>query len=514
MISIIKKSIKYSLILLALCTNLNPQTSNNNDDFDFNFDEQFEDIFDGISITDIEQFERANCPDPVAARTFDEAKMTLGALKLLLKNDQPLWCKTFSPRGRDTLYLIPHKFTILKSGGIAFNLFYNMTNKMEVSAGSLFDFDSSFEKSILSMLLKGVIGKIGSDPNAITNDELVSLLPLFQKMRIQERKFGALFQGGFTRGRFTLEVNTALQLVARNFFLSDKDQQAIRAITSKVFDSEADEREFYIIKYGMGDTRLKLGINALNMNCFKTDVGFEITFPTSTLASQNKFDNLSVAHLDLEQLQEQGIDVVRAMRDILLNPMLGNGGHFGFGTYLESKIDVFKDLFQLWIRASYDHLFDNKETRLIMFKPTEKLSEIQTPPTLAETNALISKVLREYYFPSHFKTVINPGGIFNVIFSGIITRPYWNLTLGYDFYAQERQSIKCIVGTPITMQELRISDAEAPSNQQHKFFAEYSYLLRKDTQSEVRLGIGGDTTFYSRNLGRDWTSYVRLSASF
>jgi hypothetical protein len=516
MISIIKKSIRYLLALLAFCTVLNLSAVDDDDDFDLYFNEQNEDIFDGISIADIEQLERANNPDPAATRTLAESQMTLEALKLLIKNNQPLWCKTFPPRSRDALYLIPNKTTLIERGGLAVNLFYNMTDKMDVSAGSLFDFDSSFNKNALIMILKGVIGKIGSDPNAITDDELVSLLPLFQKMRIQERKFGALFQTGFVRGPFTLQIQTALQLVARNFFLSPKDQAAIRAITSKVFDSEADEREFYIIKYGLGDTRIKLGLNTVNLSNFQMDVGFEAIFPTSTLASRTSFDNISLANMDLDQLKENGLDLVRAIRDVLLNPTLGNGGHFGFGTYLESKIEVFRDLFHLNVRASYDYLFDNKQTRLIMFKPTKNLEDYKDPdhPTLADVNAIITQVLREYYFPSHFKTIINPGGIFNVIVSGTLTRPFWNFTLGYDFYSQERQKIKALLSTSTTLQVLRIADAEAPSNQQHKVFAEYSYVLRKDKKSEVHLGIGGDTTFYSRNLGRDWTTYVRLSASF
>jgi len=62
--------------------------------------------------------------------------------------------------------------------------------------------------------------------------------------------------------------------------------------------------------------------------------------------------------------------------------------------------------------------------------------------------------------------------------------------------------------------DLRIEDAEDKSNEQHKFFTEFSYTLKQGPHSEMRLGLGGDVTLASRNIGKDWTAYAQFDLSF
>ena len=83
----------------------------------------------------------------------------------------------------------------------------------------------------------------------------------------------------------------------------------------------------------MGDTRLKLGMNTLNMTDFQNDVGFECIVPTSLLSHSPKINADPSGILDdissNEALQDGIADVLKGVRDYLIDPKLGNGGHFG-----------------------------------------------------------------------------------------------------------------------------------------------------------------------------------------
>ncbi|MFA6527797.1 MAG: hypothetical protein WCT20_05220, partial [Candidatus Babeliales bacterium] len=273
-----------------------------------------------------DEFDDANLNLPVKTTPGDTFNMLADNPGLILTGiqlsgiNEPLWKHTKAPVGRDILYLLPHKITSIEFGGGAASLFFNMTNNMRVSADSLIQFDQLNE---ISELLT----------NAASIKELPCLVSLFRKTNIQEHKGGVLLQGGITRGPFSLQLNTALQVVERNFWLNEQDQTAIKNMILQ-FDPtlELQNREGLKVAGGLGDTRLKAGLNTLNMNSFQVDVGTEIILPTSILSYVPKMTiTPQTTPTTVRELLDRGVDMIKSVRDYVLEPRVGNNGHFGAG---------------------------------------------------------------------------------------------------------------------------------------------------------------------------------------
>lgn len=465
------------------------------------------DDFGDIDLSQIEAYEQAHPLNPFALR------LDANVLAAFLENNvtESIWKSTVAPAGRDILYLLPHKITAVEYGGFAVNLFFNMTNNMGVTTEDLIDLGSLLTQEQLLELISFYLG--GGD-----RQDFEQLLPLFSKITLQERKAGLLLQSAFTKGPFTVQLHTSVQLGERNFWLDPKDSNAIKRIFREKFgsESEIDEREFYIIRVGMGDTRLKVGLNAVNMTSLQADVGFECIVPTSRLSYTPKISiGLTQPSFEEGELAKSGLNTLRGIRDYLINPRLGNNGHIGLGCYFESKVGLFHEIVQLWIRASHDVLFPADEDRLFMFKQTLKPEDLQRVlDNTPQDQQLVTDYIRQYVFPSSFKASVYPGGVTNFVCAvNVDFAQRWRGAFGYDFYAQNKERIKKILNTSIDLNDLRVEDAQLSAVSQHKIFAEALYRKKK-VKSDWGVGFGGDLTVSNKNIGDDWTLYLKFASSF
>ena len=485
------------LFFTLLLNNFTPIfCSNDFDDYDL------DDIYD----TDI-NFDEWEEDIPLRQPIDEETLKKL--IEILEGINDPIWKSTKPPKGRDVLYLIPHKLLAIEYGGVVANIFFNYTNRMSFNPQGSLKLDTN-EKA-----LNAFIQLLAED---LSSQEISSIIPLFKRLSIQERKAGALIQAGFFHGPFTFQLNTSLQMSERNFWLNKKDQADIKQMFEN-FDGTFDENELYLIKYGLGDTRLKVGLNSLNMSNFEMDIGFEGIFPTSKISS---IPRLKKYNIDFDNFQESLPNVLYSIRDSLITPQLGNGGHLGLGCYIETKLDLFHDSIHLWNRISFDNLFTAEEDRLIPSTqtipapaddPAGFLIDIIAP--LAGGNPEpATEFLKQYIFPPPYRVTVKPGGIFNFIttISFDLGRK-WVFGLGYDFYMQQRERFDKILNENIEPTSLRISDAEADMTYQHKIFAEANYI-KKQKKCDLNLGIGGDYTISSKHIGHDWTIFVRLGVLF
>jgi hypothetical protein len=201
--------------------------------------------------------------------------------------------------------------------------------------------------------------------------------------------------------------------------------------------------------------------------------------------------------------------LLKSVRDNLITPQLGNYGHFGLGCFFESKIDMFHNSIHLWNRISFDNLFSAKEDRLI-----PSIKTIDSPADVDwNNNEQVTKFIKEYIFPPAYRVTLKPGDIINFVTSlSFEIGKYWNVGFGYDFYNQQKEIFQKI-DTTEDINSLRIEDAASPNAEQHKIFAQGNYI-KKQKNWDLILGFGGDYTLASKNLGHDWTIFLRAGASF
>lgn len=437
----------------------------------------------------------------------------IGLLADGIQLNEPLWTSTKPERGRDILYLMPSKITAIEYGGGSCNFFFNMTPKMHLTGGNLLNIDQ-VDPSQLGALLGGHLAGVTTKP-----EQIGALLPFIKKITIQERKVGPFFQTGFTKNAFTLQFHTSFQLGERNFWLNRHDLEEVKALNQLIFgdDQSYDESQLYRIRVGMGDTRVKIGLNALNAKKIQTDVGLECIIPTSRSSKKNIPEPLDDAQLnDDKTIFDHTINSLLNVRDYLLTPEIGNGGHFGLGFYLESKIDLFKNLAELITRVSFDKFFEADEQRLMLEKKTLSPADLVNTP-LGDDAAAQRHVIafaKQYLIPQPYRVSIEPGGIFNGIM--ILHIPYkkWDFRYGYDFYFQQAERFKQIHAPSGVVQLLNSEKARVGSVIQHKISSETTYRIKNFNNINLDVGFGGDTTISAHNIGKDWTFYLKLASAF
>ena len=466
-------------------------------------DPDFEEIIDYSNI-DWDELDELDLnttrnPDPINLEQLLVAAQQLNG---------PIWNYTKPPKGRDVLYLIPHKLLAIEYGGVVLNLFYNYTDNMAFTLDEILNLDNN--ERAFNTFIQAIKAELSAQ-------EASSLMPLFKKSSIQERKGGGLIQFGFFTGPFIFQLNTSIQFSERNFWLNKKDREHIKSLFADTGDS-LDTKEFYKYKIGMGDTRIKFGLNTLNMSNFVMDVGFEVIIPTSRISSIPRLKNYNI---DLNNFDTGLVEALRSIRDNLITPRLGNGGHTGLGCYLETKVDLFHDSIHWWNRLSFDNFFVAQEDRLIASKQTMPSPQKDPASFLEIYNQYrnfnnpgpATEFIKQFIFPPAYRVTVQPGGILNFVSAvtfGIGRK--WNIGGGYDFFFQEAEKFDAI-HEDVDPSSLRIEAAALPSSYQHKIFAEVNYI-KKQNHWDLNLGLGGDYTISSKRIGEDWTIFLRIGASF
>lgn len=450
--------------------------------------------------------EKSRAPIGIVAATdfgffFDQIGLT-----------ESLWLSTKPEKGRDILYLMPSKITSIEYGGSSCNLFFNMTPKMHLTGGNLLNIDQVDSDRLGQLIaLQPTLAAIAQNPRQVGQ-----LLPFLKKITIQERKIGPYFQTGLVHKAFTLQLHTSLQGGERNFWLNKHDQNEIKLLNQLIFgeSQQYDESNLYKIRVGMGDTRVKLGLNALNAQRIQTDVGLECIIPTSR-STRTTLPDISETFLkDDATIFNFVTNGLLSVRDYLLTPELGNSGHFGLGFYLESKINIFNNLAELITRVSFDKFFDADEQRLILQKKTLTAQDLFGAPDDATAQSTVVSFAKQYLVPLPYRVSIEPGGIFNGIM--ILHIPYKKLDLryGYDFYFQQAERFKQMYADPGELPLLDSDRARVGTIIQHKISSETTYRIKNFNNINLDIGFGGDWTVSAHNIGKDCTFYLKFASEF
>ncbi len=434
----------------------------------------------------------------------------LDILRQELKN--PLWKKTPKKKGRDPLDMLTYTLRKFDYRGAQFNIFYNATDKMPITLGDTInlDFMSEGNFNVILDLMQEELGFV-FEPSDVT-----AFFMLLKNIWVEERKFGCLMRFNPFKGPFTLKFELPVLLSERNIMATIQDQNEINNLLDRYFSEGSGfdkNREFARILIGLGDTRLKLGMDVIDHVDFKTNVGFSSIFPT---AGGILLDGRFEKPRELQAASDLVNDLISNIRKEALRPELGNNGHFGFGTYLESKLNLFRDKIWFWWRLSYEELLSSREKRLIMHKKT-----IENPDSFfnvvsvsdLERSEKLNQFRLEYVAPELYNVTVRPGGVLTFDFMGNLNWKHFLFGLGYNFYLKRREIFTKLHSIEVNMNSLRVEDATVTRALQHKIVGEISYRFKFD-RAKFTLCLGGDKTFSSWHLGKDWTIYSRIGLKF
>ena len=117
------------------------------------------------------------------------------------------------------------------------------------------------------------------------SDDIATLMPMFENLWVQERKFGILTKLSLYNKPFSLRFELPVLLSERNLMTSKSAQNRINQLIEEnfgTFDTGLNkEREFARIRIGIGDLRTRFGVNFQNHKKFIVCGGVSTIIPTA-----------------------------------------------------------------------------------------------------------------------------------------------------------------------------------------------------------------------------------------
>lgn len=306
--------------------------------------------------------ELANLDEDVIANSlYNEIAPGLPTFKnIVIDNAEkpfPFWKRTMGARTRDPLFLLPRRRFIFDKSGVDFQVFFNRTSHLSVMPSTMLDMDS------VNFLKNDILGnyvKLIDDPGKLGT--ILEALPFLEKITVQEHRIGGMINVGLRRGRWGVQLDTVLQLAERNYWMSKKNRNTLSAILGIEEDTRLND--VMKMRFGLSDTRLKLGYTVIDKKKSKMAVGVSVIVPTSRIFDKKPkpvCDLTNTSSLTRKQLVKDLLAVTRA---ILIKPRLGTG-HWGVGLFAEGKWAVIPHTLDVWGRLSFDYLFGGHEYRFM-----------------------------------------------------------------------------------------------------------------------------------------------------
>lgn len=496
-------------------------------DDDFSFFDDFDISLDALE--DLESSMRS--PDP------DVAKLNTLGRTFAGKNFPafPLWKSTKPLESRDVLYYSPYNLKLKDHNSLQIIPFANIATNSTLNAHNLLRLSELNRQTIadLTAISGLVLDKFSSlshtdtDPDDVANyktlvNNLDELLNLFNTTTIQERRLGSIIDGCFTNNSAFLQITTSLQFAERNFWITKKVRDQIDALVKKTFISSenpsVDLKNFYRTKGGLGDTRIRTGILAINTPTLNSIPGISLVIPTGSL-SLNKSLNTSPDQLvlDVNTLTAAIYNTLYNTRDVLLSPQLGNNGHFNLGIFLENTIKLPQNYGSIFCKLSYDKFFAKNENRLLLPKTTLNTSALNFPTSPAPSDETVvntwKSIVNQYFLPSVINVSTNPGDIITANISYTLPFKKYSWTAGYDFFARTQESLKIASDPNIALNDYQTSIGQNELRYQHKLFSELSYTKQR-TSSNLTVSFGGDYTITANSMSNDWTIFTKIGFAF
>jgi hypothetical protein len=434
--------------------------------------------------------------------TMDQAPVVTDFAKSINKSlsvkEFKLWQRTGGFRSRDPLYLIPSRELACDCDkiGLSCHLFFNRSATHPLHPNMVLNSEAT------SLLLDFANGGMLTNAQLRSMDNILRILPYMDQITTQEHRVGGMFQFGFNYGRWIFKLDTLLMCAEKNFWAKDK---GIR----KELMKGTSAGEAYRVRFGLGDTRLKVGYKLFNSDKIKLALGVNGILPTSRFFRKDPSTVIKTKAGDKrQQLLDDLLDVNRYL---MIEPRLGTG-HWGLGLFADTRIALIKDTLDIWGRVSYDHLFDGKENR---FMPSNKKLQVRDLSNLLASDTVPSDFPIADAFPQLVNATVSPGDIFNTTV-GLDYKfcKNWKIGVGYDFYMQQAEKIRRISADPnVDTSLLAIDDAIASRVIQHKIFGDIGYT-KKGRSIDLNFSVGGDMTVARQNVARDWTVFAKVGIKF
>lgn len=383
------------------------------------------------------------------------------------------------------------------------------------------------------------------------NFNIKEVFNLFKHGTIEERRLGAMIHLQRRWKHFNFFCLLPFYYRERNFQYTPAEK--------KLIEKEFGTSDPHFIKdhlvadaLGIGDTRIEFDGSIYKSKKAEFRIGIESTLPTAWTFKKGIYGNhfpkkCSQPSFDLNiffDLVEDGIQtgesqeafnlitsfVLGALDRLsanLLDPALGNNGHFGIGFFVRSKTQLSAFFNNSWSdkvtwnwRASIEYL-SGKELKRMFIKfpdPAEfnKRDFETTDETLAQEYVdFLEEQLVNQFYPPFLEALVHPGFIFRSTNSFTYFPKRLGITIGSDFWYQTKETfeINNIDASPSMINALKIYTAKHVNAYQAKIFAHLLWKIERPKRDWI-LSLNGDWTWMNYGIGNDWSIGFNFETHF
>lgn len=375
------------------------------------------------------------------------------------------------------------------------------------------------------------------------------ILTLFQKLFLEERKVGFMFEFIKDTPLWTLSGRVPFLYVEHNLNMSPEDQKKIENdpfFASDGFDEETFAQEHLISdRIGIGDFRVNFEYLFIDNHAQKFSIGGRATIPTafsfrkglygshfSANTPAPTFDlyndllepalstgtdqNIALAQQNIIQF---GYAVMDRLSAIVLEAPTGNNQHFGLGIFTHNKM-IFSPKWSLEGLTSAEVLFPGHENRFFNLNtnPGDFAAfnwEDTSPATgqLPQKLAFLNQQFVRKFFPTMYNVLVFPGFIFQSTTGFFYDGRRAKLGIGTDLYWRTPERFMNIdAPEEVKTHLLDLKQARTRYGLSSSFW--FIIEKRPSTNSSWKLGLKAEATTNSFGIGEDWAVAILIQREF
>lgn len=383
------------------------------------------------------------------------------------------------------------------------------------------------------------------------NFNIAEVFNLFKNATIEERRLGGMFHVQKRARRFNFLCFFPFYYRERNFQLTHNEKMLIEQ-AFETNDPDFINDHLVSDALGIGDTRIEFSGSLYKSKKTEINLGILSTLPTAwsfkrgligayfpKKCSQPTFDIETLYQLFENGIttgnQEEAFNIVTkfvlgALNHLsanLLDPSLGNSGHFGVGLFMRTHTPLSTFFKRAWAekiiwnwRGSVEY-FSGKELKRMFIKfpdplEFEKRDFNTTDEILAqEYVTFLEQQLVDQFYPPFIETAVHPGFILRSTNSFTYFPSTLGVTAGSDFWYQTKETfeINDIDASTSTINTLKINTAKNVNAYQWKLFLQAMWKIERPKRDWI-LSLNGDYTLINYGIGKDWSLGFNFEAHF
>lgn len=448
------------------------------------------------------------------------------------------------------------------------DLFYNQTTR------AFFTEDSSNICTYLSLTNDGFLQQLQNVLNKLRNtdilpdvnvDQILELVDLFTTFTVQERRLGLMLGGRKSVNCWHFTLMTPWYYLERNHFVDNRVQADLTELSKEIFgaptnacelhDAERRQHELedaYLIsdKFGIGDTRLYADYPIIKSKNLTARLGILSTIPTAFAWKKGlKGSSLHLIknrpQLDFLQIFEDGtaaqqgapftnpqpinfaFATLENLGAMLLEAPMGNGGHFGLGTYIRNRSPLTSLIKQNWATdvtmrsfISLEYLFPATEWRSFRVPVEEALFNsvnFLEPEDQAIINANYEFFVQQFtnrLIPYALQAHVHPGIVFRwssqMFYEGC---DWFGFSFGTDTYVRNKEKLSNVNASDAIDRIIDRYHAQHATAYQAKIDGSIFFKIDKPDKFWT-ISLFADYTYMNRGIGSDFTLTLNSDVSF